>query len=262
MKTEIKIKFKVGYSNFGGLYIGKNTQTKLHKHHAIIIVLTLGQPFSISIENGEEKEYSAVIIKKDLIHKFSGNGIDNEVFIYIDPYSENAKRLEGSLALSTNGIVPLDINQFKEPIELFYNWFISSDNSQGTTENLIDSTCAVLYKGNNESFKIDERITKSMSFIQSSLEREVSLKNVAAHIHLSPGRFAHLFKQETGITFRRYILHCRLLRSIEAIYKQSNFTESSFEGGFADLPHFTRTFIEAFGTKPSTSLKQPFYSSL
>lgn len=240
MKPIAKIKFKIGYSTFGGLYVGRNTQTELHKHHA---------------ENGNQKDYSAVIIKKDLIHKFFGNGIDNEVFIYIDPYSENGKRLEESLALPTNEIVPLDINLFKAQIEVFKNWFLSSDSSESTTENLIDGVCSVLYRGNGEDFKIDDRIKKSMKFIQSSLEHDLSLERVASHIHLSPGRFAHLFKQQTGITFRRYILHCRMLRSIEAIYKQRSFTEASFEGGFADLPHFTRTFIEAFGTKPSTSLK-------
>ena len=78
---------------------------------------------------------------------------------------------------------------------------------------------------------------------------------IAGAVHLSASHFARLFKKETGMTFRKFVLHSKLIKSIYAIYEENNLTEASFIGGFSDQPHFTRTFKGNFGIKPSQSRK-------
>ena len=51
--------FKIGYSDTGGVYMGKNTQADYHMHHAITIILSLGEPFEISFNNKDSEPYKA-----------------------------------------------------------------------------------------------------------------------------------------------------------------------------------------------------------
>jgi transcriptional regulator GlxA family with amidase domain len=37
------------------------------------------------------------------------------------------------------------------------------------------------------------------------------------------------------------------------MYENNNLTEAAFIGGFADQPHFSRTYKSVFGNKPSSS---------
>ena len=89
---------------------------------------------------------------------------------------------------------------------------------------------------------------------QSDLEK-IYIDQIAELVHLSSNRLSHLFKKETGLTVRQFVLHRKLVKSIQAMYEQHNFTESSFIGGFSDQPHFTKTFKNAFGINPSSSRK-------
>ncbi|GAA4340734.1 AraC family transcriptional regulator [Flaviaesturariibacter amylovorans] len=102
---------------------------------------------------------------------------------------------------------------------------------------------------------VDPRITVAIDHIRSSLQDQTSIKSVAAKCFLSESRFAHLFKIQTGIPYRRYVLWCRLQTAMLAIQKGANFTDAAFEAGFSDGAHLSRTFTDMFGVAPSEVLK-------
>jgi len=60
---------KIGYSDLGGIYMGKNIKSDFHKHHLIAIILSYGEPFEITRENGQPELYEAVFIQKDTNYK-------------------------------------------------------------------------------------------------------------------------------------------------------------------------------------------------
>lgn len=91
---------------------------------------------------------------------------------------------------------------------------------------------------------------------QSSLHKEINLEAIASKVYLSESRFAHLFKEQTGIPFRRYVLWCRMQAALKAVMQGQSFTQGAYEGGFADVAHLSRTFTEMFGVSPSEVLKQ------
>jgi len=107
----------------------------------------------------------------------------------------------------------------------------------------------------NEKQEIDNRILRALRLIMENEEEKLHVDNVAKMVNLSESHFNRLFKRETGLTFRRFVLHSKLIKSISAIHENNNLTEASFIGGFSDQPHLTRTFKENFGIKPSIVLK-------
>jgi len=97
----------------------------------------------------------------------------------------------------------------------------------------------------------DERITKVLDLIASSDDLRLSLEQVAATVYLSPSRFQHLFKQQVGLPFRRYMLWRKVTRAMIAIARKGTLTAAAQMSDFADAAHLTRTFHQMFGLPPS-----------
>ena len=73
----------------------------------------------------------------------------------------------------------------------------------------------------------------------------------AAAAHLSPSRFRHLFVQQTGISFRAYLLWSRVSRAIVRGMAGESWTDAAQASGFSDSAHLTRTCRRMFGIAPS-----------
>jgi len=91
--------------------------------------------------------------------------------------------------------------------------------------------------------------------LRKPVQESVSIKDLAGAVHISPGRLIHLFTQQVGIPVRKYILWSKLMASLKKLNKRANFTHVALDGGFADAPHFNRTFKKMFGLSPTALLK-------
>lgn len=239
---------KIGCSDIGGIFISKNIRSDFHKHHFITIHLSLGEAFEFTRKGKSPQLIKAVVIQKDISYKL--NIKDYTAFIHFDPYSE----IGLSLNQKNNKVQVLNVDLFSETIKEIKAWFESTENEVETTKNILIKVSKIAENTNPEKRIIDPRIKQSMMLIKDSCEEKISIKQIANSVNLSTSHFARLFKKETGIAFRKFVLHHKLVKSLMAM-KESNLTESSFVGGFSDQAHFTRTFKHSFGIKPSKSKK-------
>ena len=90
----------------------------------------------------------------------------------------------------------------------------------------------------------------------------MSIDEAAAMASLSPSRFAHLFKQQVGLPFRRYLLWRKLSRAMLAIGRERTITAAAYAADFADTAHLTRTFYQMFGLPPSVMMQGDFFEIL
>lgn len=248
-------KFKLYISGGRAVYIGRQVQTKLHAHHGLEIVMSFNKPFLIS-KNGTEFEKSdCSIIAADLPHQFTGQD-DFYIFIYLDAELNLAHRLETSLKLEKHNLLHYFGNEIEAVRTGFINWFHAASNDDEVANNLIGLLVEKLTGSENSAHQLEERIKQSIEFIHSNLHEELSLAGIASKVHLSESRFAHLFKEQTGIPFRKYILWCRMQAALHEVMKGQSFTNAAYGGGFSDVAHLSRTFTEMFGVSPSEVLKQ------
>jgi AraC-like DNA-binding protein len=119
----------------------------------------------------------------------------------------------------------------------------------------VKSMCA----GAPPSRKMDERVTKVLQGIRASDDLRISLEAAAASVYLSEGRFAHLFKQQVGLPFRRYMLWRKLARAVLAIGRERTLGAAAHAADFADAAHLTRTFYQMFGIPPSVMMRGEFF---
>ena len=78
------------------------------------------------------------------------------------------------------------------------------------------------------------------------------LADLCTEVHLSASRLSHLFRQETGISLRRYNLWRRLCTCMyHYITQDCTLSEAGQAAGFYDQAHLTRVFRQFMGVVPS-----------
>ena len=231
--------------------MGENIKSDFHKHHLMAIIISYGESFEITRENDRPELYEAVFIKKDTNYKLEAGDKDHVIFIHLDPYSDYGIQL----SQQEHSIQRLEHDLFKDILNDCLEWFTESENNIQRTEQLLNAIVSTVVSGTPITREMDSRVVKCIQHIKQSDLGKIYIDQMAELVYLSSSRLSHLFKEETGLTVRQFVLHRKLVKSLQAMYEQHNFTESSFMGGFSDQPHFTKTFKKTFGIKPSTSRK-------
>lgn len=96
----------------------------------------------------------------------------------------------------------------------------------------------------------DGRIRQALALIQAAQsESDCSANSLAGAVALSPGRFLHLFKAQTGVPLRKYLRWQKLLRVFRALAapQPPSFTELALQAGFYDAAHLANEIRQSFG---------------
>lgn len=94
-------------------------------------------------------------------------------------------------------------------------------------------------------------IGQAILYIHSHYCEGISLSDVAARVHLSPGYFSELFKKATGQNFKSYLTNLRLKSACRMLTKtDTSVTDICFSCGFESFSNFMRTFKLRYGMSP------------
>ena len=89
-------------------------------------------------------------------------------------------------------------------------------------------------------------------FIETHLEKNLGIPELAAVTGLSKFYFARAFKQSVGMTPHEYVVQCRVRRAQELLASTDlPLSEIAVAVGFADQSHCARRFREHVGMTPS-----------
>lgn len=231
------------------IFAGKDVITKRHSHHAIEILLSFDSQVALESVEGLI-EARGLLLQHDILHANKGKGFI--LFIFINPESTLGRRLNYLL----NGNILMTI---PEAIVEKARVFISDLLTHGFSENEISAYITKLLVGDvaltERNYTADIRIDNVVNHIKSNLHKPPDFKTLKDIACLSESRLIHLFKKELGIPIRRYVLWCRLQKAVMFYLKGHTLTQSAHIAGFADVAHFTRTFVSMFGMPPSQILK-------
>jgi AraC family transcriptional regulator of arabinose operon len=98
---------------------------------------------------------------------------------------------------------------------------------------------------------LDSRIRRALAFIGEHFAAPLTVAKIAAHCGLSPSRFAHLFRTETGETPQRYLELQRLNRARQLLeFTQEPVAAIARQVGFENPFYFTLRFRRHSGASP------------
>ena len=100
---------------------------------------------------------------------------------------------------------------------------------------------------------MDQRISRTIQFIETNYSLAVSLQELTKRAHLSRSRFRTLFKTETGLSPMRYVKEFRIRKAGQLLdgSEPLGIKQVMTDVGFMDKSQFTKSFKQVFGVPPS-----------
>lgn len=113
----------------------------------------------------------------------------------------------------------------------------------------------LLIAGRYTSAKLDESqpqfIRRALAYIERNFDKPITLEHLSNITAMSKYHFSRQFKQQMGISFKRY-LNLKRVEAAKALISggEHNVTEACYAVGFNDASYFTRVFREMDGSSP------------
>lgn len=204
-----------------------------HAHHSVQVAVADAGSFVIEDGEGREQRARAAIVPPDVAHAFRARDATGLV-AHVDPESALGREL----------------TELVEQPDSVAAWC-----SAGTT--LTNSKR--LWNGIGLQTSPEAEPTERHPAIDAAIVAitarvalgPIRLRDVAADVHISESRLAHLFTRDLGLPFRAYIRWARLQRAVAVVAEGASLTEAAHAAGFVDSSHLTRVCRRAFGAPPS-----------
>lgn len=224
-----------------------------HAHHAIQIVIALDGRMAMRGEQSDWRDGHGIIARQDTVHAFDCRGAMGAM-LFVDPESREGAWLRTVL---TKDITIVPDTRLASSIAAL-RAFVDQPFESMEVGALIRHCVHALSPGAPPARRLDERVTKVLDAIRLSDDLHMSLSSAAELTFLSPSRFAHLFKQQVGLPFSRYMLWRKLTRAMVAIASERTVAAAAHAADFADAAHLTRTFYQMVGMAPSMLMRGDF----
>ena len=124
--------------------------------------------------------------------------------------------------------------------------------SSDFAENSLERALLWLDAANPGPQQLDDRVREAVLFVAANLDRPLSVRTVAAAVHLSPSRLAHLFTEQLGTPPARFIEQRRVDRA-QALLESSSLSIGAVADatGYSSRYHFAARFKAIAGMSPT-----------
>jgi AraC-like DNA-binding protein len=111
-------------------------------------------------------------------------------------------------------------------------------------------------EGTNKSDKYGY-VEKALEFIHANYMQDISVEKISQLLNLDRTYFSVIFKKETGISHKQYLINYRMNIAATLLVK-NNFSISVIANsvGYSDSFTFSKIFKRYFGTSPSSYAAQ------
>jgi AraC-like DNA-binding protein len=233
----------------GSLWIGRHLgPVQDHAHHAIQISLAMEGDFRVQAGGWADwRQTRGMVVMPDRRHRFDGRGAAIAT-LFVEPTSARGAALRQRFPGCE--VALLGDTEAREAVEHLHAHYLAAA-ADDLMAGLAQGAICRLAGNPAMAPSQDPRITAAMAWMRARLARSIRLEEVAAEVHLSPGRFRHLFASQTGTSLRAWLLWTRMERAVTCAFQGRSWTEAAHEAGFADAAHLTRTCRRMIGLAPT-----------
>lgn len=202
-----------------------------HRHFAAQAIFS-DSPVHVLDADGENVHAHCVLIDPLTFHRVQPG--QHALLVYVEPASWFSDYIEELLSNARTASSLAVISSPSGPH--YWDAWLSQQNVSRTTPG--------------------GRLVDALRYIEDALPSgAVLLQAAAARSALSPDRFRHIFTEQLGLPFKRYVLWRRLRLAASEMMSGADLTTAAHSAGFSDAAHLARTLKSTFGITASQALR-------
>lgn len=190
------------------------------------------------------KEGQMFLIKPGEVNTYTADKYDPWEYIWIEFNGNLARRLEDA----ENPVISCDETPFADMWE-------QRNREEFKEEYIISGLFRILpmlfENQDRQSFAV-----KIQNYICSNYMRDIRIEELAKNMGYSRQHISRVFKNETGMNIREFLVKTRLKNSKKILKKGFSVSETAYMCGYNDVFNFSKGFKSEFGVSPAVWKKQ------
>ncbi|MGO4544150.1 response regulator [Paenibacillus sp. 2TAB23] len=183
--------------------------------------------------------------------------IDEWVHVYVDQALTSDEVHQNILHLSSLFVRVIQLKgwSLKEivgsHITYFYNLraLTTKDQTLQWLYEVIDRFC--LYVNDSKHNSRHELIRQMIELVDSSINEDIGLHEVAGKLYINASYLSRLFKQQMGQSFTSYIVERKMKLAMQWLTEGMKVSETAELLGYRDFSYFTKVFRKTWGVTPA-----------
>ena len=238
--------------------MGHESTRQTHKEFEIYYMKEGSCTYHIEEHSYRVKQGDVVLVPGNLSHRTTYTGSAHTRFLVNCSYEYLPKPVLERL--ETVGPLYRNIKTISQLEELFakieHEYMHADALSVEVLKCFTAELLFVILRHKNEHEKIAQGsnlITMVQEYVQNNYMNEVKLSSLAEMFCVSQEHLSRVFKQETGIGFKDYLMKYRLKKAEEMLRHETGraVSEVAYACGFNDGNYFSYTFKKAYGISPT-----------
>lgn len=231
------------------LYLGPSTKTSPHRNHAATWLLAREGKLRVTLGSGDVLENEVIYLPSETEYA-TDLASSSIAALYWEPESTSFQR-----ALEHIDNVPRAFTCAQSGSSEFLK-LVEFDTTRDEADELLARIFGFARMQPSQPSYVDARINTALAFLRDSPQAYDSIEALSARVHLSPSRFAHLFKKVVGVPVRRYVLWLKMRRALDLAIAGDSLTTAALSAGFADSAHLSRSVRMMMGIAPEFLFRQ------
>ena len=224
-----------------------------HRHFAVHLVFALEHPFTALVD-GVSVEAAGVAIGSDVPHTILSEA--PTLVVFIDELTPMSRCVKHTLLRGAPWRA-LDAAVSSKAGERWRDVRTEADAAAAAAE-----TERLLGLQAEYAPAEDPRVLDAVAYMKAAPTLEqLTIREVARAVHLSPSRLTHLFRRDTGISPSLYLANLKLERAFYLLETGRSLTQVCMDAGFATPSHMADTSRKLYGMS-MTEVKQIFLAGL
>lgn len=152
-------------------------------------------------------------------------------------------------AAEQSGVHPIHIDSYSNHKIQLIEQLTSAEQCRGFCRKLAQGYCRLVQKYSLKAYS--PPIRKAITYINTDLTTDLSLKSLATQININASYLSGLFKKETGVPLTEYVNRCRIGHAqLLLLTTDLPIKAIAAQCGIPDMQYFSRIFKRITGVTP------------